>query len=307
VTARRAKAKRPVARAKRVSVSKPKREPIGIICGGGSIPMAVAKAVRAHGREVMLFPLHGFADRAVEQFPHHWVHLGAVGGLLSAMRKAGCKEIVLIGSLVRPRPWHVRFDLTTVFVLAKLVPHFRGGDDRLLKAVAAMFEERGFRLRGAHEVAPEILMPAGIAGKVQPSRAEREDVALGLDLLRAMGPYDVGQAVAVANRHVIAVEASEGTAGMLERIAELRRNGRIKLAARAGVLVKAPKPGQDRRFDLPAIGPDTVAQAKAAGLAGIAVEAGGTVVADSAALVRAADKAGLFVFGIKPARNKARG
>jgi DUF1009 family protein len=290
-----------------VPVAKSPREPIGIICGGGSIPVAVAKAVRAKGREVMLFPLHGFADKAVEQFPHHWVHLGAVGGLLSAMRKAGCKEIVLIGSLVRPRPWHVRFDLTTVFVLAKLVPHFRGGDDRLLKAVAAMFEERGFRLRGAHEIAPEILMPAGIAGKVQPTKSEREDVALGLKLLAAIGPFDVGQAAAIADRHVIAVEAAEGTAGMLGRIAEMRKTGRVKLAARAGVLVKAPKPGQDRRFDLPAIGPDTVAQAKAAGLAGIAVEAGGTVVADSAALVRAADKAGIFVLGVKAPRTRARG
>jgi DUF1009 family protein len=150
-------------------------------------------------------------------------------------------------------------------------------------------------------------MPPGIAGKVQPSKAEREDVALGLKLLNAIGPFDVGQAAAIADRYVIAVEAAEGTAGMLARIAELRRNGRIKLAARAGVLVKAPKPGQDRRFDLPAIGPDTVAQAKAAGLAGIAVAAGGTIVADSAALVKAADKAGLFVFGIAPARTKARG
>jgi DUF1009 family protein len=156
-------------------------------------------------------------------------------------------------------------------------------------------------------VAPEILMPAGVAGKVQPVKDERGDVALGLDLLRAIGPFDVGQAVAVANRHVIAVEAAEGTAGMLARIAELRRNGRLKLPARAGVLVKAPKPGQDRRVDLPAIGPDTVAQAKAAGLAGIAAEAGGTVVADSAALIRAADKAGLFVIGIKPSGKKARG
>jgi DUF1009 family protein len=294
-------------KAKRVPVSNAAREPIGIICGGGSIPMAVAKAVRAQEREVMLFPLHGFADKAVEQFPHHWVHLGAVGSLLSAMRKAGCKEIVLIGSLVRPRPWHVRFDLTTVFVLAKLVPHFRGGDDRLLKAVAGMFEERGFRLRGAHEIAPEILMPPGVAGKVLPSKAEREDVALGLKLLAAIGPFDVGQAAAIADRHVIAVEAAEGTAAMLGRIAEMRKNGRVKLAARAGVLVKAPKPGQDRRFDLPAIGPDTVTQAKAAGLAGIAVAAGGTIVADSAALVKAADKAGLFVFGIAPARTKARG
>lgn len=298
------KRKRRAAPASRRRPAAKAEAPLGIICGGGSIPISVAKAVQARGRPVMLFPLHGFADRAVERFPHQWIHLGAVGRLLSGLRKAGCRDVVLIGSLVRPRPWHVRFDLTTVFVLAKLVPHFRGGDDRLLKAVAAMFEERGFRLLGAHEVAPEILMDEGVAGKVQPNAAEREDVEVGHGLLQAMGSYDVGQAVAVANRHVIAVEAAEGTAGMLARIVELRGNGRLKLPARAGVLVKAPKPGQDRRVDLPAIGPDTVAQAKAAGLAGIAVEAGSTIVADTAALVRAADKAGLFVLGFPPKRSR---
>lgn len=298
---------RPRARRASAAPARSKETPLGIICGGGSIPLAVATAVAARGRAVALFPLRGFADPAVERFPHQWVHLGAVGGLLAAMRKAGCEEVVLIGSLVRPRPWQVRFDLTTLAIMPKLLPYFRGGDDRLLKGVAALFEERGFRLKGAHEVAPEILMPEGVAGKVGPSEAEREDIAFGRDLLRAMGPFDVGQAVAVANRHVLAIEAAEGTEGMLARIAELRKNGRLKLPARAGVLVKAPKPDQDRRVDLPAIGPDTVAQARAAGLAGIAVEAGGTVVADSAALVRAADKAGLFVVGVAGSRKKARG
>lgn len=275
--------------------------PLGIICGGGGIPVAVAEAVRAQGREIMLFPLRGFAGAEVERFPHRWIHLGAIGTLISALRKAGCRDVVLIGSLVRPRPWQVRFDFTTLLVLPKLLPHFRGGDDRLLKGVAAVFEERGFRVLGAHEVAPEILMPEGVLGRVEPSAAEREDIAFGRGLLHAMGPFDVGQAVAVANRHVLAVEAAEGTAEMLARIAELRRKGRLKLPARAGVLVKAPKPEQDRRIDLPAIGPDTVAQARAAGLAGIAVEAGGSVVADMAALVRAADEAGIFVFGAKGA------
>lgn len=281
--------------------------PLGIICGGGSIPLAVAEAVRARGRQVMLFPLRGYADPAVERFPHQWIHLGAVGALLAGMRKAGCRDVVLIGSLVRPRPWQVRLDFTTLAIMPKLLPYFRGGDDRLLKGVAALFEERGFRLLGAHEVAPEILMPEGVAGRVAPSAAELEDIAFARELLRAIGPFDVGQAVAVANRHVVAVEAAEGTDGMLARIAKLRANGRLKLAARAGVLVKAPKPDQDRRLDLPAIGPDTVAQAKAAGLAGIAVEANGTVVADTAALIRAADEAGIFVVGVTDSRKPGRG
>jgi DUF1009 family protein len=272
--------------------------PLGIICGGGSIPIAVAQAVQARGRPVKLFPLYGFADAAVEQFPHRWVHLGAIGTLFRALREAGCKEIVLIGSLVRPQPWQVRFDLKTILLAPRFLRMFRGGDDRLLSGVQTLFEEAGFRLIGAHEVAPEILMPAGVAGKHRPTPDEEADIAFGFDLLRAIGPFDVGQAAAVANHHVVAVEAAEGTAGMLARIAELRKIGRLKLPARAGVLVKAPKPEQNRRVDLPAIGPDTVAQAAAAGLAGIAVEAGSTIVADSAELVRAADEAGLFVVGV---------
>jgi DUF1009 family protein len=298
------KAKR-ASRGKRAQASAA-QPPIGIICGGGSIPLAVASAVQARGRRVMLFPLHGYADAGAEKFPHRWVHLGAVGKLLAALREAGCREVVLIGSLVRPRPWHVRFDLTTLMLVPRLLPMFRGGDDRLLKGVAELFEERGFRIVGAHEVAPEILMPAGIAGAHRPRADEREDIRFGFELLRAIGPYDVGQAAAVANLHVLAVEAAEGTAGLLARVAEMRRNGRLKLPARAGVLVKAPKPGQDRRFDLPAIGPDTVAQAKAAGLAGIAVEAGSTVVADPGGLARAADKAGLFVVGVPAAGRKIK-
>lgn len=294
------------AKPKRGARSGVQEPPLGIICGGGSIPLAVAEAVKRQKRPFTLFPLHGFADAAVERFPHRWVHLGAVGTLIGALREAGCRDIVMIGSLVRPRPWNVRFDLTTVMLVPRLLPLFRGGDDRLLTGVARLFEERGFRLVGAHEVAPEILMPKGNAGKRRPRADESEDIKYGFDLLHAIGPFDVGQAAVVANRHVVAVEAAEGTAGMLARVAEMRANGRLKLPARAGVLVKAPKPGQDRRFDLPAIGPDTVAQAKAAGLAGIAVEAGSTVVADADALTRAADKAGLFVVGVPAPSRKAK-
>jgi len=191
--------------------------------------------------------------------------------------------------------------------LPRLLPYFRGGDDRLLSGVTEDFEARGFRLVGAHEVAPEILMPEGIVGKHRPRRTDEDDIGFGFDLLRAIGSFDVGQAAIVSGMHALAVEAAEGTASMIARVAEMRKNGRVKLPARAGVLVKAPKPNQDRRVDLPAIGPDTIAQAKAAGLLGIAVEAGSTVVADTAALIRAADKAGLFVIGVASARKKTRG
>ncbi len=143
-----------------------------------------------------------------------------------------------------------------------------------------LLEQEGFRLLGAHEVAPEILMPEGTLGHMQPSERDRADIALGLDYLHAAGPFDIGQAVVVAGRHILAVEAIEGTDQMLERVATLRANGRLRASAGTGVLVKAPKPGQDRRFDLPTIGPQTVENAARAGLAGIAVVAGATIMAE---------------------------
>ena len=149
-----------------------------------------------------------------------------------------------------------------------------------------MFEQQGFRLLGAQEVAPEILMPEGALGRARPSERDRADIALGFDYLRATGPFDVGQAVVVAGRHVLAVEAAEGTDQMLQRVAEMRKNGRVRTPAGTGVLVKAPKPGQDRRFDLPAIGPRTVEGVARAGLAGIAVAAGSSIVAEPEKLVR---------------------
>ena len=156
----------------------------------------------------------------------------------------------------------------------------------------------GFRLLGAHEVAPDILVPEGALGRAQPSERDHADIALGLDYLRAAGQFDIGQAVVVAGRHVLAVEAAEGTDAMLARVAEMRANGRVRAPRGTGVLVKAPKPAQDRRFDLPSIGPRTVEGVARAGLAGIAVVAGSTIVAEPEQLVTAADRAKIFVVGV---------
>ena len=272
--------------------------PLALICGGGSLPLAVADLVAARGRKVLLFPLQGIAKpEDYAQRPHTWVRIAQFGSFARAARAAGCHEMVLIGSLVRPAFWQVRFDLTTLKLLPRIAAAFRGGDDHLLSSGARLIEEQGFRVLGAHEVAPEILMPEGVLGRAQPSERDRADIALGLDYLRATGPFDVGQAVVVAGRHVLAVEAAEGTDQMLTRVADMRASGRVPAPVGSGVLVKAPKPGQDRRFDLPSIGPLTVEGAIRAGLAGIAVVAGSSVVAEPSLLVQAADCANIFVVG----------
>jgi len=271
--------------------------PLAIICGGGSLPVAVADSVSASGRGVLLFPLRGAADpQAVARHPHHWLYVGQGGKFRRLARAAGCTDVVLIGSMVRPALRHIRPDFTTLFYLPRIITAYRGGDDHLLSSIARIFDEHGFHLVGAHEVAPEILMPAGPLGEALPSAADRADIALGLEYLRAAAPFDIGQAVVVAGRHVLAVEAAEGTDAMLARVADMRGKKRVPPAA--GVLVKAPKHGQDHRFDLPSIGPQTVEAAARAGLSGIAVVAGSTIVAEAEALIAAASRARLFVIGV---------
>lgn len=183
-------------------------------------------------------------------------------------------------------------------MLPRVIAAYRGGDNHLLSGMSKLLEDEGLHLVGAHEVAPEILVPEGTLGRVQPSERDHTDVGLGLDYLHAAGRFDIGQAVVVAGRHVLAVEAAEGTDAMLGRVAEMRANGRVRAPRGTGVLVKAPKPTQDRRFDLPSIGPRTIEGAGRAGLAGIAVVAGSTIVAEFEQLVTAADRANVFVLGV---------
>jgi len=271
---------------------------LAIICGGGTLPFAVADAVTKHGRRVVLFALRGWADATrVAAYPHYWAAVGQFGTFCRLAHREGCRDVVFIGSMVRPAIWQIRPDFKTLRLLPRIFGMFRGGDDHLLKGVAAVFEEHGFRLVGAHAVAPEILMPEGALGHERPNDRDRADIVKGLALLNAASPFDVGQAVVVADARVLAIEAAEGTDRMLARIAELRQSGRI--ASGRGVLVKAAKRNQDRRLDLPSIGPQTVEGAAQAGLAGIAVVAGSTIVAEPAQIGATADRAGLFVLGVR--------
>jgi hypothetical protein len=273
--------------------------PLALICGGGTLPLAVADFVAARGRNVLLFPLRGIAKpEHYAQRPHTWVRIAQFGTFARTARAAGCNEMVLIGSLVRPAIWQVRFDFTTLKLLPRIAAAFGGGDDYLLSGVARLIEDQGFRVLGAHEVAPEILMPEGALGRTQPTADDRADISFALDYLHAAGAFDVGQAVVVGGKHVLAVEAAEGTDAMLARVAEMRASGRVRTPAGTGVLVKAPKLGQDLRFDMPSIGPKTVEGTARAGLAGIAAVARETIMAEPERLVQAADHAKLFVVGV---------
>jgi DUF1009 family protein len=278
------------------------QSPLAIVCGGGSLPRAIAEQVDRSGRRCVLFAIRGWAEPAtVAAFPHHWIDLGRYGHFRRLMQAEGCRDIVIIGTVVRPSVSQIRLDWETVKALPDIWRAFRGGDNHLLSSLGCILGGHGYRLIGAHEVAPDILVPEGPLGRFAPSARDAADIALALDLLRATSPFDVGQAAVVADRHVLAFEAAEGTDRMLERVADLRRQGRIQTAPGAGVLVKAAKVGQDHRFDLPTIGPRTVAGVERAGLAGLAVIAGATIMAEPQEMVRRADAAGVFAIGVRSA------
>jgi DUF1009 family protein len=278
----------------------PQTGSLAIICGGGSLPAAVAAAVARRGRRPVMFGIKGWADAAViERYPHHWIAIGQAGRFFRLARAEECREVLFIGTVLRPPITQLRLDWHTIRLMPRVFRFFRGGDDKLLSGVAGVAESGGLRVVGVKDVAPEVLVPEGVLGRLAPSARDRADIARALDVITALGPFDVGQAAVVADNHVLAVEAAEGTDNLLNRIAELRRLGRVTSAPGVGVLVKAPKPGQDRRFDLPSIGPRTVENIARAGLAGLAVTAGSTMIAEPDAVIAAADREKIFLIGVR--------
>jgi UDP-2,3-diacylglucosamine hydrolase len=276
------------------------RAPVAIICGGGTLPFAVADAALRQGREVVLLGIKGWADPVrVARYRHHWIALGQFGRGRRLAAAEGCRQVAFIGSVIRPALHEIRLDWQTIRLLPRIARLYRGGDDQLLSGIGRIFQEHGFALVGAHELATDILVPCGPVGRLAPTPEDDADIACGLAVLSALGRFDIGQAVVVANNQVLAVEAAEGTDYLLARIAELKQAGRIRSQTKAGVLVKAPKPGQDQRLDLPAIGPQTVAGVIRAGLAGLAVVAGGAIMAEPERLTAAADAGQVFVIGVK--------
>jgi DUF1009 family protein len=263
------------------------------------MPFAVADSLSARGIDPVLFALKGACDPvAVARFRHHWISVGQLGRAVKLFRSENCRDLVFIGTLVRPALSEIRLDWGTLRVVGRVWAAFRGGDDHLLSGIGRILEQDGFRMVGIRDVAPDVLMPEGCLTRAIPDQATAADILRGREVLRALSPFDIGQAAIVIDGHVVAVEDIEGTDGLLARVARLRGEGRIRARAGRGVLVKAPKSGQDLRFDLPTVGPRTVEGTAAAQLAGIAIVAGNTVVVEPQAVIEAADAAGLFVTGL---------
>lgn len=265
---------------------------LGIVAGGGGLPRRLVESCRTAGRDVFVLALEGAADpAALRDVPHAWCRIGAASNGLALLRENNVTELVLAGSIRRPSLAALRPDWRAAKLFARI--GYRAlGDDGLLSAIVEELELEGFRVIGADQLFEEALAPEGPLGKISPDAQAAADIEHGFRVARSLGALDIGQAVIVQQGLVLGVEAIEGTDELLRRCGPLRREGS------GGVLVKAEKPGQERRADRPTIGVRTVALAAKTGLRGIAVEAHATIVLDRAAVACAADRAGLFVVGV---------
>ncbi|MGY3082411.1 lipid-A-disaccharide synthase [Bradyrhizobium sp. LM6.10] len=216
--------------------------PVGVVAGGGAMPFAVADSLAARGITPVLFPLRGACDPArVEKFRHRWISVGQLGRAMRLFREEGCRDLIFIGTLVRPSLSEVRVDFTTLRLLGNVIRAFRGGDDHLLSGVGRILEQGGFRMVGIRDVAPDLLMPEGCISRAWPSDTGKTDIERGRAVLTALGPFDIGQAAVVIDGHVVAVEDIEGTDALLARVARLREEGRIRAAHRARRAGEGPK------------------------------------------------------------------
>lgn len=266
---------------------------LGIVAGNGALPACLVRACQKQGRPFCVLALKGHAD--LSQFPNDidivQVRLGALGRAVCEMKKRSVRDIVFIGGVRRPSLIELCPDLKALSVFLKAGLRCLG-DDGLLRTVIHQVEKYGFRVIGVDELIPQLLAPLGVLGTVLPSVSDLKDIRRGFQAAKILGQADVGQSVIVQQGLVLAVEAIEGTAALIARSTELRRKGS------GGVLVKVSKPQQERRIDLPTIGPDTIQGAIKAGLKGIAVESDSVLIVDIDQTIQKANKAGIFVIGV---------
>lgn len=272
---------------------KEKKTAVGILAGGGPLPGKVAEAVFAMGRPVFIIGFQDFAEpHIIEKWPHEYVRLAAAGRILSLLREHHCDDIVLIGPVKRPSWRDMRPDAEGAKILARIGKALFSGDDGLLASIVRVFGEEGFAVRGAHEFLDPVT--EGVLGKVQPDAQGLHDIYKGIEVNQVLGRLDIGQGCIVQNGLVIAVEAMEGTDFMLKRAKDCQQPG---LGA---ILIKQVKPDQERRADMPTIGPRTVMGAYESGLRGIAFEAGGTLIVQQEEVIRLADEKGIFLLSYNP-------
>jgi DUF1009 family protein len=270
---------------------------LGLIAGGGALPVSVAARCEAEGRPVFVVRLAGFADVHLARYPGLDAGMAEFGRILSALNKAGCTAVCFAGTVSRPDFRTLKPDLKGAALMPGIIAAATRGDDALLRKILSVFEGEGYAIEGADDILGGETLPTGALGAVRPTEEQLSDLRKALHVAEKAGELDVGQGAVVCHGLVLAVEAQEGTDAMLARVAGLPADLRGSARERKGALGKAPKPIQDMRVDMPVIGARTVEMAAAAGLAGVGGVAGRLILIDRAGLIEAADRLGLFVWG----------
>jgi DUF1009 family protein len=265
---------------------------LGIIAGGGTLPARLANTCRETGRDYLLLALEGHADADIlASLPYEWIRPGAAGQTIKKLRTEGVEELVLAGPVRRPSFKEIRPDGWGIRFLAKIGRAW-AGDDSFLSALVNALEEEGFKVVGADAVLNDCLSVSGLYGSIAPDETALLDIERGLEVVRTLGKLDIGQAAVIQQGVVLGVEGAEGTDHLIERCANLQLSGN------GAILVKARKPQQERRVDLPTIGRETVEKAIQGKFSGIAIEAGGALVFDKEEFIQRANEANLFVIGV---------
>lgn len=263
---------------------------LGVIAGAGDLPRRLAAHARSAGRDVFVLGLRGFAQpELLSEFDGAEAAMGEIGKAIRLLEEAGCEEIVFAGTVKKPDISALRFDLRGTALIPQLAAAAGKGDDALLRVVLNAFEKAGFKVVGADDVLAELLAPAGALGACKPTDADWVDIRPAADAALELGVRDVGQGAVARHGEIIALEEQDGTDAMLGRL--------TAVLPPSGVLVKRPKPQQERRIDLPTIGVRTIEGAARAGLAGIAIEAGSALIVDRGQVAAMADRLGVFVYG----------
>lgn len=269
-------------------------ERLGVIAGAGSLPLRLLAACDHAGIEVFVVGFEGQTDKAVFEGRQYMnSRIGAAGTIINTLKTHEIRDLVMIGAIRRPTLMDLKPDLRTARFFAKASLRALG-DDGLLKAMRAELEREGFRVHGVQKFAEDLLAGEGVIGRYKPARHDWPDIRRGIEVLRALGNVDVGQSIIVQEGVVLGIEAAEGTDELINRCAVYRKKGN------SGVLVKLAKPGQDESLDLPTIGPETVRLCAQAGLVGIVVEAGRSLIVEPQEVADLANECKLYVTAIFP-------
>lgn len=265
---------------------------LGIIAGSTDLPRLIAESCLEQGREFIVLAVEGACQpETVEDLPHEWIRLGGLTHAITTLKQEGAEELVMAGKITRPKLSGLRPDLKATKLLARLGSTLFKGDDELIRTIISFLEDEGFRVIGVDDVTRQLLAPEGLIGSIYPDKRAQQDIEFGARIAEGIGALDIGQAVIVQNQQVLGVEAIEGTAELIKRC------GPLKVEAKGGVLVKCKKPIQERRVDLPTIGIATIDQLAEAGFAGLAIEAGSTLMVDKRGIIARANELGLFIVG----------